>query len=149
MIRIFLLVLLAASSTASAVVIRHDVDDSKYRTSASEFPALVDIPGEGHGVLIAPQWAVTAAHTIPGGSDLQHVLINGVSRDVERVVVNAGYKTLPQALIDQAMASGEAMLIVVFLASSDDIALIKLTQAVTDISPVELYKDSNEPGQTA
>jgi secreted trypsin-like serine protease len=149
MIRFFSLVLLAASSTASAVVIRHDVDDSKYRIPASEFPALVDMPGEGHGVLIAPQWAVTAAHTIRGTSDLQHVTINGVSRDVERVVVHTGYKTLPQALIDQAMASGEAMLIVVFLASSDDIALIKLTQAVTDVVPVELYKDSNEPGQTA
>lgn len=149
MIRFFSLVLLAASSIASAVVIRHDVDDSKYRIPASEFPALVDMPGEGHGVLIAPQWAVTAAHTIRGASDLQHVTINGVSRDVERVVVHAGYETLPQALIDQAMASGEAMLIVVFLASSDDIALIKLTQAVTDVVPVELYKDSNEPGQTA
>lgn len=149
MTRFLLLILLAASSNASAVVIRHDVDDSKYRIPASEFPALVDIPGEGHGVLIAPEWAITAAHTIPVNSELRHVMINGVSRDVERVVVHAGYKTLPQALIDQAMASGEAMLIVVFLASSDDIALIKLTQAVTDVAPVKLYKDSNEPGKIA
>ncbi|MGN6519973.1 MAG: S1 family peptidase [Dokdonella sp.] len=145
----FLMLLLAAASTADAVVIRHDVDDSGYRVPASEFPALVDMPGEGHGVLIAPQWAITAAHTIPRGSDLRNVMINGVSRDVERVVMHAGYKTLPQALIDQAMASGEAMLIVVFLASSDDIALIKLTHAVTDVAPVQLYKDSNEPGQIA
>jgi len=149
MIRFFFVMLLAASTTASAVVIRHDVDDSKYRIQDPEFPALVDMPGEGHGVLIAPQWAITAAHTLSGNSDLQHVVINGVSRDVERVVVHAGNKTLPQALIDQAMASGEAMLIVVFLASSDDIALIKLTQSVTDVAPVELYKDSNEPGQIA
>lgn len=149
MIRVFLLVLLAASSAASAVVIRHDVDDSNYRVPASEFPALVDMPGEGHGILIAPQWAITAAHTMPGGSNLQHVTINGVSRDVERVVMHPGYKTLPQALTDQAMASGEAMLIVVFLASSDDIALIKLTQPVADIAPVELYSGSNEPGQIA
>lgn len=149
MIRVLLLILLAASSTASAVVIRHDVDDSKYRVPASEFPALVDMPGEGHGVLIAPQWVITAAHTIPGSYDLQHVVINGVSREVERVVTHTGYRTLPQALIDQAMASGEAMLIVVFLASSDDIALVKLAQSVTDVAPVELYEDSNEPGQIA
>jgi hypothetical protein len=76
-------------------------------------------------------------------------MINGVSRDVERIVMHAGYKALPQALLDQAMASGEAMLIVVFLASSDDIALIKLTLSVMDVAPVELYKDSNEPGQIA
>ena len=48
---LLLILLLAMSLTASAIVIRHDVDDSKYRIPASEFPALVDMPGEGHGVL--------------------------------------------------------------------------------------------------
>ncbi|WP_144897467.1 trypsin-like serine protease [Luteimonas cucumeris] len=129
-----LIFLLAMSSTASAIVIRHDVDDSKYRIPASEFSALVDMPGEGHGVLIAPQWVITAAHTIPAHSELKQVVINGAARDVERVVVHSGYKTLPQELIDPAMASGEAMLIVVFLASSDDIALVKLTQPVADVT---------------
>ena len=146
---LLLLLLLAAWSAASAVVIRHDVDDSNYRIPASEFPALVDMPGEGHGVLIAPRWVVTAAHAIPGNSGLQHVMINGASRPVERVVMHAGYKALPRSLIDQALASGEAMLIVVFLASSDDIALVELTRDVTDVVPVGLYRGSNEPGQTA
>jgi len=144
---LLMFLLLVMSSTASAVVIRHDVDDSKYRVPASEFPALADMPGEGHGVLIAPQWVITAAHAIPGHSELRHVVINGVSRDVERVVMHPGYKTLPQELIDQAMASGEAMLIVVFLASSDDIALVKLARPVTDVAPVAIYKDTDEPGQ--
>lgn len=144
---LLLLLILAVSSTASAIVIRPDVDDSKYRIPASEFPALVDMPGEGHGVLIAPQWVITAAHTIPAHSGLEQVVINGVSRDVERVVMHSGYKTPPQELIDQAMASGEAMLIVVFLASSDDIALVQLAQPVTDVAPVAIYKDSDEPGQ--
>lgn len=84
-----LLVLLAMSSTAHAIVIRDDVDDAKYRVPASEFPALVDMPGEGHGVLIAPQWVITAAHTIPPHADLKRVAINGLDRDVERVVVHA------------------------------------------------------------
>lgn len=144
---LLLSLLLAMSSTASGVVIRHDVDDSKYRIPESEFPALVDMPGEGHGVLIAPQWAMTAAHTIPAHSKLKQVIINGVTRDVERVVMHPGYKTLPQELIDQATASGEAMLIVVVLASSDDIALIKLTQPVTDVAPAAIYERSDEPGQ--
>jgi len=139
--------LLAVSSTASAIVIRHDVDDAKYRVATSELPALVDMPEEAHGVLIAPQWVITAAHTIPGHSKLKQVVINGLSRDVERVVMHPGYKPLPQELIDQAMASGEAMLIVVFLASSDDIALVKLAEPVTDAAPVAIYKVSDEPGQ--
>ncbi len=147
MTRYLLLVLLAVSSTAAAVVIRDDVDDSAFRIPASEFPALVDMPGEAHGVLIAPRWVITAAHTIPAHSELKQVAINGLPRDVERVVMHSGYRTLPQALIDQAMASGEAMLIVVFLASTDDIALVELTQPVTDAAPVAIYRDGDEPGR--
>ncbi len=149
MIRFLLLtLLLAMPAIANAIVIRDDIDDSKYRVPASEFAALVDLPGEGHGVLIAPQWVVTAAHAIPQHAELKQVVINATARDVERVVMHPGYRTLPQALVDQAMASGEAMLIVVFLASSDDIALVRLSRPVTDVAPVALYKASNEPGQT-
>ncbi|MEH6417109.1 S1 family peptidase [Pseudomonas sp. CGJS7] len=148
MIRSLLLIFfLALPSVAGAIVIRHDVDDAKYRIAAAEFPALVDMPGEGHGVLIAPKWVVTAAHTIPAHTELKQVLVGGVSRDVERVVVHPGYKTLPQALIDPAMASGEAMLIVVFLASSDDVALIELAQPVTDVASTAIYKGVGEPGR--
>ncbi len=145
----WLLLLLAVPFSATAVVIRHDVDDAKYRIPASDFPALVDMPGEGHGVLIAPRWAVTAAHTLPMHSRLDQVVIDGQPREVERVVVHPGYRTLPQALVDQAMASGEAMLIVVFLAGSDDIALIELRQPVADVAPIALYARGDEPGRVA
>ncbi len=139
--------LLAMSSPVAAIVIRHDVDDATYRIPASAFPALVDMPGEGHGSLIAPQWAITAAHTLPRHTVLKQVVINGQPRDVEQVVVHPGYKPLPQALIDQAMASGEAMLIVAFLAASDDVALIRLRQPVTDVVPVARHAGNDELGQ--
>lgn len=147
MSRFLLLLLLAVSATASAVVIRHDVDDAAYRITARDFPALVDMPGEGQGTLIAPQWAITAAHTLPTHHALERVVINGEPRAVERVIVHPGYKTLPQEMIDQAMASGEAVLIVAFLATSDDIALIKLAEPVADVTPVVLYPGSDEMGQ--
>jgi len=146
---LLLALLTVASSTAHAIVIRDDVDDARYRVPATEFPALVDMPGEGHGALIAPQWVLTAAHTLPMHADLKQVVINGSARDVERVVTHPGYRMLPQTLIDQAMASGEAMLIVVFLASGDDVALIKLKTPVTDVAPVVLYSGSDEAGQVA
>jgi hypothetical protein len=146
---LILALLTVASSTAHAIVIRDDVDDARYRVPATEFPALVDMPGEGHGALIAPQWVLTAAHTLPMHADLKQVVINESARDVERVVTHPGYRTLPQTLIDQAMASGEAMLIVVFLASGDDVALIKLKTPVTDVAPVVLYSGSDEAGQVA
>lgn len=143
----FLVPLFLISSTAAAIVIRHDVDDANYRVPASEFPALVDMPGEGHGVLIAPEWAVTAAHTIPQHAGVKQVRINGVLRDVERVIVHPGYTAAPQVLIEQAMASGEAVLILVHLATADDIALLKLAKPVTDAEPAVRSARRDESGQ--
>lgn len=149
MSRTLLLALLALlASPSQAVVIRHDVDDAQYQVPAAEFRALVDLPNEGHGVLIAPQWVITAAHTIPQHAPLKQVQIDGTPRAVERTVVHEGYRPLPQELIDQAMQSGEAMLIVAFLASMDDLALIKLTAPVIDVPPAPLYPGNVRVGQT-
>ena len=46
-----------------AIVMRHDTEDVQYQLT--EPPAyLVDLPHEGHGVLIHPRWVVTVAHSI-------------------------------------------------------------------------------------
>jgi hypothetical protein len=146
MIRLLLLALPVVSFSASAIVIRDDVDDSQYRVPASEFPALVDMPGEGHGVLIAPQWVVTAAHAITWQSEITQVTINGRSRDVERLAIHPGYQRPPQALLDRALATWDWTLFRVLLSSSDDVALLKLAQPVTDVSPVAINKSDSEFG---
>lgn len=148
MTRLLLLLLLACSFSASAIVIRDDTDDSKYRVPASEFSALVDLPGEGHGVLVAPQWVITAAHAVTWQSEIKQVTLNGISRDVEHLVIHPGYKKPPQELLEQALATWDWTLFRVLLSSSDDIALIKLAQPVTDIAPVAINKDDREFGQT-
>lgn len=145
--RFVLLTLLVVSFSASAIVIRDDVDDAKYRVPASGFPALVDMPGEGHGVLIDPQWVVTAAHAVTWQPEIKQVTINGIPRDVERLVIHPGYKKPPQALLDQALATWDWTLFRVLLASSDDIALLKLARPVTDVSPVAINKRDDEFGQ--
>ena len=147
MARLLLLALLVISPSASAIVIRDDVDDSQYRVPASDFPALVDMPGEGHGVLIAPQWVITAAHAITWQSEIKQIVLHGTSRDVERLVVHPGYKKPPQELLDHALATWDWTLFAVLLSSSDDIALLKLAQPVTDVSPVVVYKGDDEFGQ--
>lgn len=147
MTRLLLLALLAVSFSASAIVIRDDVDDSNYRVPASEFPALVDMPGEGHGVLIAPQWVITAAHAITWQSEMKQVTINGVPRSVERLVIHPGYKKPPQELLDKALATWDWTLFRVLLSSSDDVALIKLARPVTDVSPVAINKSDDEFAQ--
>ncbi len=147
----FVFCLFAASTTVGAVVIRADVDDAKYRVPASAFPALVDMPGEGHGVLIAPQWVVTAAHAAPmqmGGME-DDVSIGGVARKIKRVVTNPGYKKVPDPLMKDALASGDLSKVHAFLDSSDDIALIELASPVTDVTPIPLYRGNKEVGMTA
>jgi hypothetical protein len=147
MSRLLLLALLAVSFSASAIVIRDDVDDSKYRVPASEFPALVDLPGEGHGVLIAPRWVVTAAHAVAWQSQIKQVTINGIPRDVERLVMHPGHKMPSQKLLDQALATWDWTLFRVLLASSDDVALLELTKPVADVAPAAINKGDDEFGQ--
>jgi len=132
------------STAAGAIVIRHDVDDVQYRIPASVFPALVDMPGEGHGVLIAPQWVVTAAHAITWQHDITHVMLNGTPRRVERLVLHPGYTKPPQELMDRALATWDWTLFRSLLATSDDIALLKLADPVTDVAPAAMNESDTE-----
>lgn len=134
------LILLAAASTSGAIVIRDDVPDLRYRMAQSEFPALADMPGEGHGVLIDPQWVLTAAHAVTWQPKVDVVVVGGTPRAVQRVVVHPGYKTLPQSLIDAAMKADDSGMITRFLASSDDIALLQLAEPVRDVAPARIYR---------
>lgn len=147
MTRVLLIALLVASSSAGAIVIRDDVDDSKYRIPPSEFPALADMPGEGHGVLIEPRWIVTAAHAVTWQPEIKQVMVNGVARDVEELVIHPGYKKPPQELLDQALETWDWTLFRALLSASDDIALIKLARPISDVSPVSLNKDEREFNQ--
>lgn len=133
--------LLLMCCTASAVVVRHDVGGARYRVPAEEFPALADLPGEGHAVLIAPRWLVTAAHAVQW-QPVQQVMLNGKPRPVERLVFHPGYRKLPQGL-----TQGDAAPAMAFLAATDDIALIELAEPVADVEPVALYRGENELGQ--
>ncbi|MDT3554908.1 trypsin-like serine protease [Stenotrophomonas maltophilia group sp. msm1] len=135
--------------SADAIVIRSDVDDSAYRVPASAFPALADLPGEGHGVLIAPRWVVTAAHAAPMEGMDTEVQISGRPYRVERVFVHPGYRRMPEALGQAALASGNPGPIHAFLAASDDIALIQLAAPVSDVAPVRLYRGQAEAGKIA
>jgi hypothetical protein len=144
MTRWLFLALVSLPFAAGAIVIRGDVDDAKYRIDGLAFPALADMPGEGHGALIAPEWVVTAAHAAPMEGMNAEVVINGKAYKVERVFLHPGYKRMPDALGKEALATGDPSRIHAFLAGSDDIALIKLASPVDDVAPVSLYRGSEE-----
>lgn len=131
--------LLLVSFGTNAVVIRDDVPDLQYRMAASEFPALADMPGEGHGVLIAPLWVVTAAHVVDRQHAVDVVVIGGSPRAVRRVFIHPGFKKPAQEMIDAALASGDWEAFFEFMASSDDIALVQLADPVLDVAPVQIH----------
>jgi chymotrypsin len=90
---------------------------------------------------------VTAAHAVSWQSEISHIELNGTPREVERLVVHPGYKKPSQALLDHALATWDWTLFRVLLASSDDIALIKLALPVTDVAPVALHMGGDEFGK--
>ncbi|MET0289079.1 MAG: trypsin-like serine protease [Pseudoxanthomonas sp.] len=149
MARWLLLVFIGLPFAAGAIVIRSDVDDAKYRIDGSIFPALADMPGEGHGALIAPEWVVTAAHAAPMAGMAAEVVIHGKPYQVERVFLHPGYKRMPSGLGEEALATGNPSKIHAFLAESDDIALIKLASPVDGVAPVSLYRGSEEVASIA
>ena len=128
------------SSAASALVLRHDVADSAYTIPAGEFPALVDLPQEGHGVLISNQWIVTAAH-VTQFRPVNQVAINGKCHSVEKVIVHPGYKSP-----SHVPTSGDMAPLMAIMAANDDIALIKLSQPLKDVTPAVLHRSSDEEG---
>ncbi len=123
---------------AQAIIMRHDVPDDKYKVPATEFPALVDLPIEGHGVLIAPAWVVTLASAV-ANKDIHEVTINGTARPVARIVLHPGYKPTPKEYY-----SGDATPLLLFERDLDDIAMIELKDPVSDVAPALLYRGVDE-----
>src|SRR6202012_2216371 len=135
---LFVIWLALGCCNAQAIIMRHDVPDDKYKVAASEFPALVDLPIEGHGVLIAPSWVVTLASAV-ANKDIHEVTINGTARAVTRIVLHPGYKPTPREYY-----SGDATRLLLFERDLDDIAMIELKDPVTDVQPALLYRGENE-----
>lgn len=144
------LALCIAPAVAMAIVIRSGVADSKYLIPDNAFPALVDLPGEGQGVLIAPRWVVTAAHATQGYT-LDKVWIHGKWRDVAHLFFYPGFKDeyarFKLAAEDPTPKNWPTLKLK--LASIHDIALIELAQTVEDAKPVRLYRGSDEQGKVA
>lgn len=122
--------LLMASSIlaapASAIVIRHDKTPEQYLASKADFPPLVTFYNIGvHGTLIAPEWILTAAHTVFCLNPGQPVQVGD-----ELVEVQARYSYPSYQLGEQ-----------------NDLALIKLAKPVLSVQPARLYRQQDERDQ--
>lgn len=111
---------------ASAIVIRHDKAPELYLASRADFPPLVTFYTIGvHGTLIAPEWVLTAAHTVFCLNPGQPVQVGD-----ELVEVQARYSYPSYQL-------GE----------HNDLALIKLAKPVLGVEPAKLYRQQDERDQ--
>jgi hypothetical protein len=142
------LILSLAPAITLPIVIRADVPDVRYVVPDSAFPALVDLPGEGHGTLIAPRWVVTAGHATQG-HEIAEVWIHGKSRKVARVVPYPGFEEEYGSFreVVKGLTLETWPVVQSKLESMHDIALIELVEPVEDVEPVPLYRESDEEGK--
>jgi hypothetical protein len=116
---------------AIPIVMRHDVAEKQFIELAKRYPAAVQVrPASarqgGEGTLIAPRWALTAAHVAAGLKPGDLVVAAGKSHPIERVFIHPEWKQINDVKVD--------------------IALVLLRQDVRDVEPVLLFQGPEPVG---
>ncbi len=122
------LLLLNLADAAQAIVMRHDVPESKYLTAAKRFPQAVDVGNVGVGTLVGPRWVLTAAHVVEG------MQTNGIE---PFVMIGDRRIAVQESIIHPDWQGFDAEL-------SSDIALLFLVEPVREVRPAKLYKEYDE-----
>ena len=139
---LFLAVTLTAIHVnCGAIVIRHDVDESRHLEPEPGPAYLIDLPHEGHAVLISRRWLVTVAHTIFYDYSGLELSIGGDTFTISRVVIHPDYQDVPAGMLE-----GDSKPLMRFLADRSDIALIELTEPVSGAAPIAIYRGGSELG---
>jgi hypothetical protein len=113
-----------------AVVLRHDQGDAEALLFGRRFDAVGRVLPDGGCTLVAPTWAVTAAHvaaSIPPNGKIQ---FGDKKYAVKQTVLHPKGKGQPGRPPEV------------------DLALVELAERVADITPVELFKAKDELGKT-
>jgi len=130
------------ASAAHAILVRHDTGYSQYHAREVDYPQVFYLERRQRrricvATLIAPGWAVTAAHCTHETVLLQHLRDEGpypVSIARQAVNIDAVFFHPDYDLAD---ASGGEV----------DLALLRLAEVLSSPTPLPLYRDMNELGQ--
>lgn len=114
----------------AAVVFRHDRTDAEALALGARFPAVGRVMPDGGCTLIAPGWAITAAHVAASIGRDSVVRFDARDYRVARTVIHP----------DGGLRTG--------MPPEVDLALIELAQSVEGIAPVPLYDGSDELNRT-
>lgn len=126
---LILALLLSLSTTASAVVWRADADPKAALALGAENPAVGRVLPDGSATLVAPEWAITAAHVaaqVKPGTELE---FGGKRYAVLEVHIH------PQGQPDPARPRQPPGV---------DLALLRLAKPVEGIVPLALYRGQDE-----
>lgn len=138
---------LSTSTGLQAIVIRHDTGYAQHLASESQFPAVFWLEQREQrkvcvATLIAPQWAITAAHCVEetglkfamDASERFAVHIATDSVLIDKVVIHPNYQF-------REMPESTALEV--------DLALLHLSQPVLATTPLSLYRSADEIDQVA
>lgn len=137
----FYLFVMLFTASSFAVVKRHDIPAHHYKLDKAP-TYLIDMPYEGHGVLIAPQWIVTVAHTIFYDYVGKKIQLGNQTLEITQVHIHPEYIEP-----DKSLFTGDAAPLIQVLNSRSDIALLKLSEPVETLIPIEIYPHTNEQGK--
>lgn len=120
----------AIALPAAAILIRPDRDDAEYLELATHYESslLLNAP-DGEGVLIAPQWILTAAHMVKALQE-QH--------PVPKITIGSRQHEIAAFYIHPDWKKG----------GHSDIGLLNLKLPVRGITPTRLYRGTDEGGKT-
>ena len=114
---------------AEAIIIRDDRDDADYIVKDADYPALVDLIEKGDciGTLVHESFLLTVAHCAADMDEGDPLIINKVPNSVSKIILHPKWKKRRDEF---------------------DIALLRLQKPVKNVTPLPIYRGSDEVGNS-
>ena len=135
------LFLLLVCSYSSAIVARHDIDESKYHVKDNPPQYLIDVPREGHAVLISDRWLLTVGHVMFGDYQGMNFDMSGVKNKISEVIFHPKYIQPPADFNYSNTAKLKTL-----LSTRSDTALVKLAHLVKHLVSITLCSKNDKQG---